>query len=102
MAGPRVLLLWAGPTRILATARQDSLGWQGRVGERYAQWQSQSALLLRDVRSLCWRQRLSFSLVLLRVHPRLTLAGPPRLDTVSQAWERRLGQYSQLGERYAH
>ena len=77
MAGPSVLLLWAGPTRILATAWQGSLGWPRRVGERYAQWQSQSALPLRDVCSLCWRQPFPFSLVLLTVHPASLSQGRP-------------------------
>ena len=33
---------------------------------------------------------------------RVTLAGPTRPDTVSQAWGSRLGQSPQVGERYAH
>ena len=58
-------------------AWQGRLGWPCRVGELYAHWQPQSALPLRDVRSLCWRQRFSWDLVLLRVHPASVSQGRP-------------------------
>ena len=77
MAGPSVLLLWAGPTRTLPKARPGSRGWHERVGERYAHWQPQSALPLRDVCSFCWRLRFSCSLVLLTVHPASISQGRP-------------------------
>ena len=77
MAGPCVLQLWAGPTRILTTAWQGSLGWPCRVGELHAHWQPQSPLPLRDVPSLCWRQRFSWGLALLTVHPASLSQGRP-------------------------
>ena len=68
-------------------AWQGSLGRPYRVGERYAHWQSQSSLPLLDVCSLCWRQRLSFSLVLLTVHPASLSQGRPDSTQI-----RRLGK----------